>query len=197
MSPSTRSNPSCPAPRQGGCRTDGGRHRAVDEGQRQGTPRLPGRPYITTKRQSGGSKDGRRSIERRASLGRRPNPRGHQRRRHEQSGRLGAMPVSSPSRTSGSRPGRPGRCRRRREQRQPRGPADVGDLEVTDETEAIEDESAEEEALDEDVETELQPRGLTEKTPELFRERGAAQPPTERGENRSSNGGTRKGRQNW
>jgi len=46
--------------------------------------------------------------------------------------------------------------------------ADVGDLEVTDETEAeIEDESAEEEALDEDVETELQPRGLTEKTPEL------------------------------
>ncbi|MFC6766283.1 50S ribosomal protein L32e [Natrinema soli] len=46
--------------------------------------------------------------------------------------------------------------------------ADVGDLEVTDETEAeIEDESVEEEEPDEDVETELQPRGLTEKTPEL------------------------------
>ncbi|WP_226039041.1 50S ribosomal protein L32e [Natrinema sp. DC36] len=46
--------------------------------------------------------------------------------------------------------------------------ADVGDLEVTDETEAeIEDESAEEEEPDEDVETELQPRGLTEKTPDL------------------------------
>jgi len=46
--------------------------------------------------------------------------------------------------------------------------ADVGDLEVTEETEAeIEDEGAEEEEPDEDVETELQPRGLTEKTPEL------------------------------
>ncbi|WP_226480241.1 50S ribosomal protein L32e [Natrinema amylolyticum] len=47
--------------------------------------------------------------------------------------------------------------------------ADVGDLEVTEETEAeIEDEGVEEEAEpDEDVETELQPRGLTEKTPEL------------------------------
>ncbi|WP_222917639.1 50S ribosomal protein L32e [Natrinema sp. SYSU A 869] len=47
--------------------------------------------------------------------------------------------------------------------------ADVGDLEVTEETEAeIEDESVEEEAEpDEDVETELQPRGLTEKTPDL------------------------------
>ncbi|QLK27101.1 50S ribosomal protein L32e [Natrinema zhouii] len=46
--------------------------------------------------------------------------------------------------------------------------ADVGDLEVTDETEAeIEDEGAEEEEPDEDVETELQPRGLTEKTPDL------------------------------
>ncbi|WP_226007807.1 50S ribosomal protein L32e [Natrinema salinisoli] len=47
--------------------------------------------------------------------------------------------------------------------------ADVGDLEVTEETEAeIEDEGVEEEAEpDEDVETELQPRGLTEKTPDL------------------------------
>ncbi|WP_339103281.1 50S ribosomal protein L32e [Haloterrigena salinisoli] len=46
--------------------------------------------------------------------------------------------------------------------------ADVGDLEVTEETEAeIEDEGAEEEAPEEDVETELQPRGLTEKTPDL------------------------------
>jgi len=47
--------------------------------------------------------------------------------------------------------------------------ADVGDLEVTEETEAeIEDEGVEEEAEpEEEVETELQPRGLTEKTPEL------------------------------
>ncbi|ELY86722.1 50S ribosomal protein L32e [Natrinema altunense] len=49
--------------------------------------------------------------------------------------------------------------------------ADVGDLEVTEETEAeIEDEGAEAEAEaepDEDVETELQARGLTEKTPDL------------------------------
>ncbi|SEW08524.1 50S ribosomal protein L32e [Natrinema salifodinae] len=47
--------------------------------------------------------------------------------------------------------------------------ADVGDLEVSEETEAeIEDEGVEEEAeADEDVETELRPRGLTEKTPEL------------------------------
>ncbi|RZV11273.1 LSU ribosomal protein L32E [Natrinema hispanicum] len=47
--------------------------------------------------------------------------------------------------------------------------ADVGDLEVTEETEAeIEDEGVEEEAEPEEaVETELQPRGLTEKTPEL------------------------------
>ncbi|AHG00002.1 50S ribosomal protein L32 [Halostagnicola larsenii XH-48] len=45
--------------------------------------------------------------------------------------------------------------------------ADVGDLEVTEETEAeIEDEDAEED-VDEDVETELQPRGLVEKTPDL------------------------------
>ena len=45
--------------------------------------------------------------------------------------------------------------------------ADVGDLEVTEETEAeIEDEDAPDEPA-EDVETELQPRGLTEKTPEL------------------------------
>ncbi len=50
--------------------------------------------------------------------------------------------------------------------------ADVGDLEVTDDTEAeIEDEDAEEvETADEDVETELQARGLTEKTPELSEE---------------------------
>ncbi|ELZ03286.1 MULTISPECIES: 50S ribosomal protein L32e [Natrialba] len=47
--------------------------------------------------------------------------------------------------------------------------ADVGDLEVSEETEAeIEDESAEDEAEPaEDVETELQARGLTEKTPDL------------------------------
>ncbi|SDC04951.1 50S ribosomal protein L32e [Natrinema hispanicum] len=47
--------------------------------------------------------------------------------------------------------------------------ADVGDLEVTEETEAeIEDEGVEEEAEpEEEVETELQPRGLTEKTPDL------------------------------
>ena len=46
--------------------------------------------------------------------------------------------------------------------------ADVGDLEVTEETEAeIEDEGVEEEEPEEDVETELQPRGLTEKTPDL------------------------------
>ena len=48
--------------------------------------------------------------------------------------------------------------------------ADVGDLEVTEETEAeIEDEDAEAdlEEADEDVETELRPRGLTEKTPDL------------------------------
>jgi large subunit ribosomal protein L32e len=50
--------------------------------------------------------------------------------------------------------------------------ADVGDLEVSEETEAeIEDEGVEEEeAPEEDVETELQPRGLTEKTPELSEE---------------------------
>ncbi|WP_266078272.1 50S ribosomal protein L32e [Haladaptatus caseinilyticus] len=45
--------------------------------------------------------------------------------------------------------------------------ADVGALEVEEETEAeIEDETEEEEP-EEDVETELQPRGLTEKTPDL------------------------------
>ncbi|WP_439027059.1 50S ribosomal protein L32e [Haloarchaeobius sp. DT45] len=48
--------------------------------------------------------------------------------------------------------------------------ADVGDLEVTEETEAEiegeEEDEAEAEAA-EDVETELQPRGLVEKTPEL------------------------------
>ncbi|ELY43798.1 MULTISPECIES: 50S ribosomal protein L32e [Natronorubrum] len=49
--------------------------------------------------------------------------------------------------------------------------ADVGDLEVTEETEAeIEDEGEAEEEPAEDVETELQPRGLTEKTPELSEE---------------------------
>ncbi|MDQ2049743.1 50S ribosomal protein L32e [Natronolimnohabitans sp. A-GB9] len=50
--------------------------------------------------------------------------------------------------------------------------ADVGDLEVTEETEAeIEDEGVEEEAKpDEDVETELQPRGLVDKTPDLTEE---------------------------
>jgi len=50
--------------------------------------------------------------------------------------------------------------------------ADVGDLEVTEETEAeIEDEGVEEEAEPEEaVETELQPRGLTEKTPDLSEE---------------------------
>ncbi|ELY67796.1 50S ribosomal protein L32e [Natrinema versiforme] len=50
--------------------------------------------------------------------------------------------------------------------------ADVGDLEVTEETEAeIEDEGVDEDAEpDEDVETELQPRGLTEKTPDLSEE---------------------------
>ncbi|QLG48816.1 50S ribosomal protein L32e [Natrinema halophilum] len=46
--------------------------------------------------------------------------------------------------------------------------ADVGDLEVSEETEAeIEDEGVEEEEPAEDVETELQARGLTEKTPDL------------------------------
>jgi large subunit ribosomal protein L32e len=46
--------------------------------------------------------------------------------------------------------------------------ADVGDLEVSEETEAeIEDEGVEEEEPEEDVETELRPRGLTEKTPDL------------------------------
>ena len=47
--------------------------------------------------------------------------------------------------------------------------ADVGDLEVAEETEAeIEEEEPEpEEQVDEAVETELQPRGLVEKTPEL------------------------------
>ncbi|WP_408957538.1 50S ribosomal protein L32e [Natrinema sp. 74] len=46
--------------------------------------------------------------------------------------------------------------------------ADVGDLEVTEETEAeIEDEGVEDAEPAEEVETELQPRGLTEKTPDL------------------------------
>ncbi|ADD03819.1 50S ribosomal protein L32e [Natrialba magadii ATCC 43099] len=51
--------------------------------------------------------------------------------------------------------------------------ADVGDLEVSEETEAeIEDEGVDEadEEVDDDVETELQARGLTEKTPELSEE---------------------------
>jgi large subunit ribosomal protein L32e len=46
--------------------------------------------------------------------------------------------------------------------------ADVGDLEVSEDTEAeIEDDEPEEEAAEEEVELELQPRGLTEKTPSL------------------------------
>jgi large subunit ribosomal protein L32e len=46
--------------------------------------------------------------------------------------------------------------------------ADVGDLEVSEDTEAeIEDDEPEEEAAEEEVEMELQPRGLTEKTPSL------------------------------
>jgi len=49
--------------------------------------------------------------------------------------------------------------------------ADVGDLEVAEETEAeVEDETPEQEDADEDVETELQPRGLADKTPELSEE---------------------------
>ena len=50
--------------------------------------------------------------------------------------------------------------------------ADVGDLEVAEETDAeVEDETPEaEETADEDVETELQPRGLADKTPELSEE---------------------------
>ncbi|MEM4780077.1 MAG: 50S ribosomal protein L32e [Halalkalicoccus sp.] len=52
--------------------------------------------------------------------------------------------------------------------------ADVGGLEVAEETEAEvedEDEEPEVEEADEDVETELRPRGLTEKTPELDEEK--------------------------
>ena len=46
--------------------------------------------------------------------------------------------------------------------------ADVGDLEVAEETDAeVEDDSEAEAEADEDVETELQPRGLADKTPEL------------------------------
>ncbi|WP_440005509.1 50S ribosomal protein L32e [Halomicrococcus sp. SG-WS-1] len=46
--------------------------------------------------------------------------------------------------------------------------ADVGGLEVEEETEAeIEEEEAPDEETEEDVETELQPRGLVEKTPDL------------------------------
>ncbi|AGB16543.1 ribosomal protein L32E [Halovivax ruber XH-70] len=52
--------------------------------------------------------------------------------------------------------------------------ADVGDLEVDEETEAEIEDEAEPEAEDEaeDVETELQPRGLTEKEPDLSDEEG-------------------------
>lgn len=51
--------------------------------------------------------------------------------------------------------------------------ADVGGLEVTEETEAeVEDEEVSEaEETEEEVETELRPRGLTEKTPELDEEK--------------------------
>ncbi|WP_254840418.1 50S ribosomal protein L32e [Natronomonas marina] len=46
--------------------------------------------------------------------------------------------------------------------------ADVGDLEVAEETDAeVEEDEPEPEAEEEDVETELQPRGLVEKTPDL------------------------------
>ena len=46
--------------------------------------------------------------------------------------------------------------------------ADVGDLEVAEETDAeVEEEEPEAETEEEDVETELQPRGLVDKTPEL------------------------------
>jgi large subunit ribosomal protein L32e len=46
--------------------------------------------------------------------------------------------------------------------------ADVGDLEVSEDTEAeIEDDEPEAEVAEEDVETELQPRGLATKTPSL------------------------------
>ena len=50
--------------------------------------------------------------------------------------------------------------------------ADVGDLEVASETEAeVEDETPEvAEEADEDVETELRPRGLADKTPDLSKE---------------------------
>jgi len=50
--------------------------------------------------------------------------------------------------------------------------ADVGDLEVAEETDAeVEDETPEaEETADAEVETELQPRGLADKTPELSEE---------------------------
>ncbi|GAB7093071.1 50S ribosomal protein L32e [Halolamina litorea] len=53
--------------------------------------------------------------------------------------------------------------------------ADVGGLEVEEETEAeIEDESEEEAEEEEEVETELQPRGHTEKTPTLDDDTAAA-----------------------
>ncbi|MUV58511.1 large subunit ribosomal protein L32e [Halogeometricum rufum] len=53
--------------------------------------------------------------------------------------------------------------------------ADVGGLEVSEETEAeVEDETEDEEAAEEDVETELRPRGHADKTPELDDETASA-----------------------
>ncbi|SFG50439.1 large subunit ribosomal protein L32e [Halopelagius inordinatus] len=53
--------------------------------------------------------------------------------------------------------------------------ADVGGLEVQEETEAeVEDEGEEEADAEEDVETELRPRGHADKTPELDDEKAAA-----------------------
>ncbi|MFC6824354.1 50S ribosomal protein L32e [Halopelagius fulvigenes] len=53
--------------------------------------------------------------------------------------------------------------------------ADVGGLEVQEETEAeVEDEGEEEAEAEEDVETELRPRGHADKTPELDDEKAAA-----------------------
>ena len=53
--------------------------------------------------------------------------------------------------------------------------ADVGGLEVSEETEAeVEDETEEEESEAEDVETELRPRGHADKTPELDDDTAAA-----------------------
>jgi len=52
--------------------------------------------------------------------------------------------------------------------------ADVGGLEVSEETEAEVEEESEEEAPDEDVETELRPRGHADKTPNLDEETARA-----------------------